>query len=85
MERHSGRPFFLINRVLGPEGHLSNVRAARLLTEVRSSRLKNIVQLHLSQDCNRPDLAMRTAGTALPNLSIHQTLQDKIGPVIEIN
>jgi phosphoribosyl 1,2-cyclic phosphodiesterase len=85
MERQSGRPYFLINRVLGPEGHLSNVRAARLLADIRASRLRNVVQLHLSNDCNRPELAMKTAKTALPKMTIHQTLQDRIGPIIEIN
>jgi len=48
MERTSGRPWFLVNRVLGPEGHLSNHHAAQLLGLVKSKKLKNVVQLHLS-------------------------------------
>jgi phosphoribosyl 1,2-cyclic phosphodiesterase len=84
MERTSGRPWFLINRVLGPEGHLSNRRAADLLGSKRSKNLRSVIQLHLSRDCNRPDLAMTEARTTLGSLPIHQTAQDTIGPVINI-
>jgi phosphoribosyl 1,2-cyclic phosphodiesterase len=85
MERTSSRPRFLINRVLGPEGHLSNKQAAQLLGFVRSKNLKNVVQLHLSRDCNTPELAMSTAKQTVNDLDIHQTCQDCIGPVIEID
>src|SRR5262249_11599682 len=56
----SGRMRWLINRVLGEFGHLSNVQAARLLEECARisvpGRLQHVVQLHLSRDCNRPAL-----------------------------
>src|SRR5262249_44353543 len=56
MECASGRMPALIARVLGDEGHLSNVQAAALVREVlsrsASGRLKHLVQLHLSRDCN---------------------------------
>jgi hypothetical protein len=55
----------VITRVLGDEGHLSNVQAADLLREVlrRSvpGRLRHVVQLHLSRECNRPGLAAAVA------------------------
>jgi phosphoribosyl 1,2-cyclic phosphodiesterase len=64
MERQCGRAESLIRRVLGELGHLSNNQAAELLTEVlarsTTGRLQHLVQLHLSGQCNRPDLA-RTA------------------------
>jgi phosphoribosyl 1,2-cyclic phosphodiesterase len=64
MQRSSGRPQILINRVLGDKGHLSNAQAAELTRAVaRSGGLQTLVQLHLSRDCNRPDLAA-TAGRA---------------------
>jgi phosphoribosyl 1,2-cyclic phosphodiesterase len=84
MEKQSGRPYFLINRVLGPSGHLSNHRAAGLLDSVKSKNLNHIVQLHLSQDCNRPDLALQAAAEVAGNIPLHQTNQFKIGPVITI-
>jgi phosphoribosyl 1,2-cyclic phosphodiesterase len=74
LEHGSGRPAPLIRRVLGDEGHLSNLQAAALLRDVvrRSSpgKLQHLVQLHLSRDCNRPDLAIRAAREALYG-SIH--------------
>ncbi|MCC7423707.1 MAG: MBL fold metallo-hydrolase [Planctomycetaceae bacterium] len=69
MQRASGRPRMLIDRVLGDYGHLSNEQAAELVAaivqETGSSRLKNIVQLHLSRQCNRPDLAQKAAHRVL--------------------
>jgi phosphoribosyl 1,2-cyclic phosphodiesterase len=69
LERSSGRSPYLIARVLGEEGHLSNTQAVGLLrTVLRLStpgRLRHVVQLHLSRDCNRPALAAETARAAL--------------------
>jgi phosphoribosyl 1,2-cyclic phosphodiesterase len=61
LQRSSGRSPQLIERVLGDEGHLSNDQAAALLRAVfqagRTDRLRHLVQLHLSRQCNRPQLA----------------------------
>jgi phosphoribosyl 1,2-cyclic phosphodiesterase len=69
LERQSSRPAALIARVLGDEGHLSNDQAAGLLRAVLArsvpGRLRHLVQLHLSQDCNRPTLARRAARVVL--------------------
>ncbi len=69
MQRSSGRPRLLINRVLGDDGHLSNAQAAELTrTVARSSGsggLRHLIQLHLSRDCNRPDLAAKAGRAAL--------------------
>lgn len=65
MQLASGRSQLLIDRVLGDEGHLSNVQAAEFLAEIiRGStpgRLRQLVQLHLSRQCNRPELAWQAA------------------------
>lgn len=84
MQLASGRSQFLIDRVLGDEGHLSNEQAADLLTEVirRSTpgRLRQLVQLHLSRQCNRPELARHAAHAALATLcaevEIHTARQE---------
>jgi phosphoribosyl 1,2-cyclic phosphodiesterase len=72
MQRHSGRPPFLVSRVLGDQGHLSNEQAAALLGEAigasRPGRLRDVVQLHLSRQCNRPRLAASAATGALERL-----------------
>jgi phosphoribosyl 1,2-cyclic phosphodiesterase len=69
LERRSSRPAILVARVLGDEGHLSNDQAAALVRAVlaRSApgRLRHLVQLHLSRDCNRPTLARKAAAEAL--------------------
>jgi phosphoribosyl 1,2-cyclic phosphodiesterase len=73
MERSSGRHPRLIARVLGDDGHLSNDQAVALLQEIiRNSapgRLRHLVQLHLSHECNHPDLARQTAHAALAGLA----------------
>ena len=58
----SGRPATLIERIAGPEGHLSNAAAAEALAEVvgrsRPGRVQNVVLAHLSRDCNTAQLAL---------------------------
>lgn len=65
MQLTSDRHGRLIDRVLGEVGHLSNVQAAKLLKEVlqRSSpgRLRHVLPLHLSAECNHPDLVHAAA------------------------
>ena len=68
MERQSKRPAFLIERVLGDHGHLSNEQAAAFLRAILgrgAGRLQHVVQLHLSGHCNRPALARRAARSVL--------------------
>jgi hypothetical protein len=64
----------LINRVLGEFGHLSNVQGAKLLEACvhRSSagRLRHLVQLHLSRECNRPALAVAAADESISRLAL---------------
>ena len=76
----------LIARVLGDEGHLSNEQAAGLLRAVLKlsapSRLRHVVQLHLSRDCNRPKLAYASARVALDSAGhtateVHTAGQDE--------
>lgn len=84
LQRASGRPPFLIERVLGDQGHLSNEQAAGLLEKVllgsREGKLRHVVQLHLSRQCNRPALAQKAAHTRLFQLTnpprVHTASQD---------
>lgn len=54
----SQRPDLYKQRVLSRCGHISNKECARLLTQIYTSRLKNIVLAHLSEDCNDGKLAL---------------------------
>jgi phosphoribosyl 1,2-cyclic phosphodiesterase len=69
LQRGSGRHPMLVGRVLGPHGHLSNDQAGELVEAVarRSppGRLRHVVQLHLSQDCNTAALAVAAGRAAL--------------------
>jgi phosphoribosyl 1,2-cyclic phosphodiesterase len=92
LEYRSGRHPELIARVLGDDGHLSNEQAAKLLHEIlhRSTpgRLRHLVQLHLSRECNRPELA-RTAAKAVldghrTTIKVHTASQDEPGPTLHL-
>jgi phosphoribosyl 1,2-cyclic phosphodiesterase len=69
MEKTSGRPRMLVDRVLSQFGHLSNDQAADAVRAVvRNSSpgaLRHLVQLHLSRDCNRQSLAAERGRAAL--------------------
>jgi len=58
----SGRPRDLIERIAGPNGHLSNRTSAEAVAEIvgrsRAGRVEHVVLAHLSRDCNTPRLAL---------------------------
>jgi phosphoribosyl 1,2-cyclic phosphodiesterase len=92
MQYASGRQPRLIARVLGDEGHLSNVQAADLVREVlrrsAAERLRHVVQLHLSRDCNRPALAAAAAREVVAEVpwavEVHTASQDIPGPRLQL-
>ena len=69
MQRSSKRPEFLIERNLSDDGHLSNRQGALLLEAVvnrsRDRAPRHVVLLHLSEQCNQPELALGAAREAL--------------------
>ena len=92
MEMNSPRPWFLKKRIMGGKGHLSNEQAAELLAAVLArsepERLLHVVSLHLSQECNRPELARTAARAALSGraeaLAIHVAAQHRAGPRLHV-
>ena len=60
MVRRGPYPWHLKQRILGERGHLSNVAAGELLTEIMSGKLKYVFLGHLSADNNDPHLAYET-------------------------
>lgn len=90
LERNSGRHPKLIDRVLGDHGHLSNRQAAQVFERVLqlasgSGGPRYLVQMHLSGDCNRPDLAYRAAQEVVARLGaqtkVYSTRQGERGTV----
>ncbi len=65
MEIASGRPWHLIQRVLGAQGHLSNDQAADALRDLVSGNTRTVMLAHLSIDCNIPEIAVTTARAGL--------------------
>ncbi len=64
LQRESGRHPSLIERVMGPGGHLSNRQAADVFRRVLESghpAPKALVQIHLSRECNSAQLAFLAA------------------------
>jgi hypothetical protein len=92
LQQSSGRARWLINRVLGEFGHLSNVQGATLLGECagRSTpgRLRHVIQLHLSRECNRPALAVAAARRAIAQhnleVELHTASQDAPSSTIDL-
>jgi len=60
MLRNGPYPAFLKKRIHGPGGHLSNSEAAELLRSAAGPRLKWVCLAHLSEENNRPELALHT-------------------------
>jgi phosphoribosyl 1,2-cyclic phosphodiesterase len=55
LQAYSGRPDFLRRRITHGSGHLSNEQAAEAVRAIGPR--EHVVLLHLSLDCNRPELA----------------------------
>lgn len=92
LERNSHRSEDLVERVLSDFGHLSNDQAAALLHEVlrasANGSLRHLVQLHLSRQCNCPDLAQQVARAVLQRhgspAQVHTASQSEPGPVLKL-
>ena len=53
-------PYYLKQRVLGHQGHLSNELSGRLLCEILHDKLQIVLLGHLSKENNYPELAYET-------------------------
>jgi phosphoribosyl 1,2-cyclic phosphodiesterase len=83
MLHESSRPLFLKKRISGVKGHLSNEKSAEVLSEIITSRTSDIILLHLSGECNTPELARKAAFDKNPTLKtglvkLHITSQNEI-------
>lgn len=54
------RPWSVKQRILSRHGHLSNDAASQVVEQIISADLRHLFLGHLSGDCNRPELALRT-------------------------
>lgn len=65
MLRTGGYPLYLKQRILSPNGHLSNDDCGAQLCRLVENGTTHLLLGHLSQDNNRPAIADRTASAAL--------------------
>ncbi len=53
-------PFPLKERILGQNGHLSNIQCAELICKAAEGNMKNVILAHLSKENNTPTIAYVT-------------------------
>jgi phosphoribosyl 1,2-cyclic phosphodiesterase len=86
--RASRYPPAVRSRIAGRGGHLSNTDAALLAAEVAHAGLAVLVLAHLSDRCNRPDLALEAVALALKGTAFRGRLlvarQDAPLPAVEV-
>ncbi|MBJ7306084.1 MAG: hypothetical protein JHC56_14235, partial [Gemmataceae bacterium] len=79
LQKNSKRPEFLIQRIMGDEGHLSNDQAVSFLDYLKSLGVhklpKHLVQVHLSEQCNSPEHAQASLKLFLKDSAINMKLQ----------
>lgn len=80
LQAASDRPEFLKHRIMGGWGHLSNGEALHAVRRIAPRH--HVVLLHLSRQCNRPDLAAAGHHAAPYQLTI--SLQDEPTPWIPV-
>ncbi len=92
MQRGSRRPYRLINRVLGDDGHLSNEQAAKLAERVRqlsdAKQFRHLVLLQLSEQCNQPHLALDAAHGVVKEMNhakVYAARQDRPLSTIQLD
>ncbi len=78
-------PDFVKIRIRGEGGHLSNQDAADLIAECGADRPAWITLVHLSEDNNRPELALEaTRAVVGPDYPLHLAPRDKVSPMLEL-
>ncbi len=80
--------WFLKQRIKGIQGHLSNIQAVGVISQVMHHRLKNLILAHLSEINNTPQLAENTMRDYLSQIRSDIRLlvaqQDTHTPLIDI-
>jgi phosphoribosyl 1,2-cyclic phosphodiesterase len=65
MLNESSYPEYLVRRIRGGKGHLSNRQTSEALRMIVNKRLKNVFLCHLSDNNNTPEVAFKTSAEAL--------------------
>ena len=73
-------PAYLKARVAGSAGHLSNDQAAQVLPQLITQDTEVVVALHLSQENNRPSIAVRTLAQVIGAQATNATFTEARTP-----
>ena len=89
--KYSKYPYLLKQRIAGPNGHLSNEVASKVINYLLQGKLKIAMFGHLSKESNFPELAYQTvvdeilsSGTDISKLTLSVASRDKVGNLIHI-
>ncbi len=89
--KYSKYPYLLKQRIAGPNGHLSNEVASKVINYLLQGKLKIAMLGHLSKESNFPELAYQTvvdeilsSGTDISKLTLSVASRDKVGNLIHI-
>ncbi|MDA3787154.1 MAG: MBL fold metallo-hydrolase [Desulfobacula sp.] len=79
-------PWHLKQRIKGRTGHLSNMDAGILLSEIRTEGLKHVILAHLSEENNCPQKAVQEILKSLngSNVVLHVARPDQPGTIIKL-
>ena len=70
---HSSYPLFLRERIGGERGHLSNAQACDALSTLVTRRTEHAIGMHISQENNRPSLAVTALSHAVGAVPQNET------------
>jgi len=87
MQQESSRPSFLKHRIMGGAGHLSNEQCLEAVLEIEGgSALSHLALLHLSRECNCPNLVRDLYARRAPHLVDRLTVssQTAVTPTLAI-
>ena len=89
--KFSKYPYALKRRISGPEGHLSNDNASKVITHLMNGTLKSAMLGHLSKENNFPELAYQTvvneilnSGNDTSKLSLSVASRNEASKIIHI-
>lgn len=84
-------PYMLKKRIAGPNGHLSNDDASKVIKYLLQGNLKAAMLGHISKESNFPELAYQTvvdelihSGTDVSKLTLSVASRDTVGKLIHI-
>ena len=70
MLMNGNRPYHIKQRILGDRGHLSNKLSSEYISNFIGNNTKKIVLIHLSEDNNKPEIALNTLKDTLVSKNI---------------